>query len=641
MPVAVPVRSPFGKKAAKKLIDFSGGLNNKFSPLLIDDKELQDIQNFNYDEKGALTKRKGFLAHYAATFNSSPARDSYNYRKQDGTSRLVLAASDKLYADNPQFVRLYDVEADWETVGVQTSNVSTSTVSGDIVLNQQGPLGLFLLGTLSALLGGPVGASRSGTWQSEAINISAVSNQTSGVVAISQTLPASTTITVKTRTSADGSTGWSAYAALGASNTIVSPANSYLQVQVTMTSTVPASPSVQSLQVTFDTTATVTQIASGKSTLARYLFATQNDILYIFNGADANMKWDGTTFGTQGGTPPTAKYVQVHKNIMFLAGNSTNPSRLYFSDIALPESWPALNFIDVGKGDGDQITGLAILLDRLVITKNNSVWLLEGDAASNFILRRTTNIAGCVDQHSIVTVKNTLGMLARDGFYFFDGVNMVLASEKIYSTFNALNSSQFGLVAAIYDPTIRKVFVSVPSAAMTSNDTVLVYDELRVAWTIYKGINAASWVIWRQFNTDHLLFGDASVGQLYDAETGYSDNGAAIAGYIVTKEMDLGGTELAKNVMEVFLDAKEKSGTGDTTANLSFFKDLSTTESSTISVTVTQATASASRVSPSAVGAGQVRSIAVKVAHSSATASITIYGVTTEYVPLAGLRQTT
>lgn len=641
MTINIPKATPFAKKIIKALRAFDGGLNDKFSPLLLDDKELSDIQNFNFDQKGSLTKRKGYLAHYASTFDPSPVRCATNYRKADGTSRLVLAASDKLYSDQPQFVRLYTLEADWETVGVEMNGVNASSTPGDIVLTPMGMLGAMLLGAYSALLGGASTSTRSGTWQSEPINYSAVTNKTSGIVAITQTVPASTTIVVETRTSADGATGWSAYAALGVGNTIVSAANNYIQVRVTMTSTVSASPSVQSLQVTFDTTATVSVLASGLSTLARYIFAVQNDNLYITNGVNVMSKWDGTTYtATSPGSPPTAKYAFVHKNLMFLAGNSTNPSRLYFSALSDPESWPALNFIDVGKGDGDTITGLAFLLDRLIVTKQNSVWILEGDSSSTFILRRATDLAGCVDMHSIVTVNNTLGMLGRDGYYFFDGVRMQLASEKISTTFDALNKSQLALVASEHFPSIRKVFISVPSGSMTSNDTVLVFDTLRAAWTKYKGINAASWVTWRQFNVDHLLFGSATVGQMYDAETGYSDDGAAIACYAVTKAEDLGGTELSKYILTSEVTAKETTGTGDATVAVSFFTDLMTTETAASSAAVSGASVNVKRVFPAITSASTVRDIAVKIAESSTNRSITIFGVVLEAQPRIGVRGT-
>lgn len=637
----IPKVAPFAKKQVLGLRDFTLGLNNKFSALTIDPKELQDVQNFNYDEKGSLKKRKGYTQKYTSIFDSSPARDAYNYRRQDGTSRIVIAASTKLYNDKPQFTKEYTAQADWDESGVQTSDVSTVYTAGDITLQPKSMLGWMLLGTLGALLGGNSAETRTGTWRSGTIDITAVTDKTSGTVTVTQTVPASTTVVVETRASTDGSS-WGAWTALGPGNTIVSAAQNFLQVRVTMTSTAyNAHPSVQSLLIKYDTTATVSTLATGLSALARYTFETQNDVLYITNGVNVMSKWDGTTYtATSPGSPPAAKFVRVHKNIMFLAGNSTNPSRLYFSALGDPESWPALNFIDVGKGDGDQITGLAILLDRLVITKNNSVWLLEGDSSSTFVLRRISDEAGCVDQHTIVVVKNTLGMLARDGFYFFDGVRMVLASEKILGTFDTLNKSQFGLAAAIHYPSIRKVLVSVPGTGLTYNNTVLVFDTLRAAWTIYKGMNAAAWVIWRQFNTDHLIFGDATTGQLHEAESGYSDNGAAISAYAVTKSLDLGGSEIAKFVGQAMVTAKETSGTGDATITVSFFKDLSTTESSTKSLTFTGPDVDTRRVTPSELGAGQVRSVAMKVAESSANRSVTIYGVAFEYQAQTGLRQT-
>lgn len=636
---SIPQKPPFAPKKVMPLRDFSLGLNNKFSSLELDAKEVQDIQNLNFDEKGSLKKRKGFLAHYAGTFDSLSARDAFNYRKQDGTSRIVIAAGTSLYYDTPQFLRLYTTQSDWETTGVQISGVSTVATSGDITLQSMGMLGQMLLGASSALLGGFTAVTRTGTWRSDTIDISAVTSKSSGIITISQTVPASTTIVVQTRASTDGSS-WGAWTSLGASNTIVSAAQNFLQLLVTMTSTTTANPSVQSLQVTYDTTATVSVLATGLSNLARYTFAAQNDIAYITNGVNVMSKWDGTTYSaTSPGSPPTAKYVQVHKNIMFLAGNTTNPSRLYFSALADPETWPALNFIDVGKGDGDRITGLAILLDRLVVTKNNSVWILEGDASTNFVLRRITDSAGCVDQHAIVYLKNTLGMLAHDGFYFFDGVQMVLASEKIIGTFQALNSSQLGIASAVYYPSIRKVFISVPGSGMLFNDTTLVFDELRTAWTVYKGINAACWLIWRQFNTDHLLFGDATTGQMHDAETGYSDNGAAIACYAVTKSLDLGGSELAKNITGAYVDAKETSGTGNATITVTYFIDLNTTESTASTSAITGSQINVARFTPSSVGVSTVRDIAVKVAESSTNRSITLYGVTLEFQPKLGLRQ--
>src|SRR5262245_46265963 len=79
---------------------------------------------------------------------------------------------------------------------------------------------------------------------------------------------------------------------------------------------------------------TTANITTGKSTGRRWDFDVYNDKAIAVNGADAPMKWDGTTFGTLGGSPPTtASTVVVHSNRVFML-DETLTSRL---------TWSALN----------------------------------------------------------------------------------------------------------------------------------------------------------------------------------------------------------------------------------------------------------------------------------------------------------
>ena len=72
----------------------------------------------------------------------------------------------------------------------------------------------------------------------------------------------------------------------------------------------------------------------------------------------------------------------------------------------------------------------------------------------------------------------------------------------------------------------------------------------------------------------------------------------------------------------------------------SFFTDLGATESTTTPATVTSATANVKRTVPSAVGAGNARDLAIKVAESSTNRSITFYGLVLEFTPRVGVRAT-
>jgi hypothetical protein len=45
--------------------DFSGGVNKRLSPLMLNPNELADAQNVLPEERGSITRRYGFTAHNA------------------------------------------------------------------------------------------------------------------------------------------------------------------------------------------------------------------------------------------------------------------------------------------------------------------------------------------------------------------------------------------------------------------------------------------------------------------------------------------------------------------------------------------------------------------------------------------------
>jgi hypothetical protein len=471
---------------------------------------------------------------------------------------------------------------------------------------------------------------RAGSWISDVIDISSVSDKTSGMIEQVINVPANTSLSIYTSTSADKVT-WSDWALVDSTGHILSPANNYLKIKVKFTTTsFPTTPTLSLLRVLYDNTPVAQTLATGLSTTARYQFATQNDILFIVNGENVNKKWDGTTFADQAGSPPIAKYIRVHKNRMFLAGNPTNPSRLYFSELGDPENWPVLYFIDIGKGDGDKITGFGVLLDNLVIFKTNSIWVLQGDSPSNFVLRKVVDGYGSVSQTSITNVKETLAAFTKDGVFFFDGVRSALASEKIEKTIKNLNKSYLSLASAVFFD--NKLYIAVPEGDSMKNNLVLVFDTLRTAWTLYRGIPVSEWVVWRKYNQDILLFGSSETGQVYEFGVGYSDDGNPIEAYFVTKHFDFGVIE-QKKLVRSLIAATSSQVSADTQFSISFFKDQ---ESETPSITINSSAngkLSVTRIIPSVVGVSMLRTLAIKGKHVSADKGGYFYSVTIEFTP--------
>ena len=630
-------RSPFAKKNIVSLKDFSLGLNNQVSAYLIDDKELADVQNFHYDERGTLTKRMGYAARYGSAFATNAVRGLYNFRLSNGTSFLLAAADDKVFYEAQSFQANYDTKADWDTGTLDA--VSSATTPGDIVLEiTLANLAEIQLAAESAILGGSL-SSRSGTWTSPAIDISAVVDKTTGIITDVATLPAGTTRVIQTRTATtvDMVTGVTAWVGLGAGNTIVSAGNNYFQFRALLTSTDPiTNPSVSSMLVTYDAAASMTSLITGLDQTARYDFETMNDIVYILNGVDSNREWSGTgAAAVAGGSPPFGKYVQVHKNRMFIAGVASLRSRLYYSDLADAETWPVLNFIDVGKGDGDTITGLTVLLDTLVIYKTNSVWMLTGSSSSDFVLRRVTDEAGSSSNKSLSLVKNSLIGIATDGVRLFDGIKSITASDKIEVTFEGLNRTQLALAEGVtFD---HHYYLAVPEGSSIYNNVVLVYDLIRAAWTVYRGMNVGAWCIWRRYNKDYLLFGSATTGQVYQYPSTYSDAGVAIDAFAVTKQMFGGDQETVHLLRLGYVDCRELNDAVPTTLELRL-RANNGSDSSPTSLTVS-AGLNVKRFIPAVISVTTVRTVGVKVRNNEAGRQLAVYGIVLEWAP-RGRRET-
>lgn len=622
---------PFAPRKLLRFVDFSGGMNDKVSPLLLEDNEAAAIQNMNMLEKGTLQKRHGYTKRFGSAFGTGPVRGLTNYRKENGTSRLVFCSDGKIFYDQPNFSQLYDTQAEWETSGTVRDQVMTIDIAGDIrpVEGTKGSPGRIDAGGEGSEAGGTATAHES-IWRTQTLDLAGISDATTGRVVKTTTTPSGATIVLETRSSPDGVT-FGAWSALGVGDTITSPGTDRkIQLRARFNSTTGARASIQSLNILFDQTTTATSLATGFSTTTRWDFATANDTLWIVNGEVAK-KWDGTTFGDMAGSPPLGKFIIFHKQRLFIAGASAARSRVYFSDVGAPETWGALSFIDVGKGDGDAITGLAILNDRLIVTKDNSVWELAGDSSTNFVLRKVTDEGGCTVKQGIALIKDTLAWLGKDGVRLFDGVRSALGSEKISTTFAGLNKRQLAQAAGIFWGPEQHYFVAVPEGASLTNDVVLVYDALRAAWTVYRGIPAGEWCIFRQYNQDTLVFGSATTGQIYSMDTtGYSDDGTAIDAHVLTKAAALaGGIEAPSLVPDVFIACREPDAAA-TTATVSFRKDLGS-ESSGITLNLAAQALNVLRAIPSTVSVTQPRSLAVKVRHNAASKGFVLNAIDIRY----------
>lgn len=216
---------------------------------------------------------------------------------------------------------------------------------------------------------------------------------------------------------------------------------------------------------------------------------------------------------TVNGPAPWCQYAAFFNGRVFLANDPRNEeesSRLFYSESLKPESFGALNFIDVESGEGEPITGLKALFDRLFIFKRSSMYALSGTGPSNFSVQLITPNTGTYSGHSIVEVDGVLYFLSDRGPMAFNGVSFDWIGKNIQETFEDFGKADFSLAVAGHNKDQDQIWFSCKaSSSSTSNDRILVWDITHRVWSLYTGLYPQSMdSSIDSTGTNRLLFGD-------------------------------------------------------------------------------------------------------------------------------------
>ena len=233
---------------------------------------------------------------------------------------------------------------------------------------------------------------------------------------------------------------------------------------------------------------------------------------------------------TDNGTPPIGKYGILHKDRIFIAGNSTYPSRVYFSKIAsstsYPDIYPTNNWIDIAADDGDEITALAIdPTGALCVFKNNTIRKVYTDGdPTNWEVSEPFSFSGCVAPYSIAQSPYGIFYLARSDEYgkeirLFDGQNSSPFSEKVAAEVDKITRTRIGEAVGHYHDNRYLLSYSDDSVGHTYNDRVLICDIKRKAFSIdVKNINCfCTW--YGGDDGGQLHSGDSTIGRIYREDT--------------------------------------------------------------------------------------------------------------------------
>lgn len=453
-------------------VNFNGGLNSAGGNLSLQDNESPDLLNVDFNFLGSVLKRNGYTALNTVAISGSPASDGLWWYEstQSGTLTyyLISVTGSKIYYMTGFDGTWHDITG---SVTITAGNICSFENFFNVLYVTNG-----------------VDAPFQWTGSGNATTIPAL-------LANSYTFTVSGITTIPTAGATYTDSGSTTFTV--AATNISGTAGSRSGTIIATGSTVP--------------------VASGN--LTKTGGTGDSTIAYTLFGVDANIT--------------KAKYVESYNNYLFLAnvsvGTTVYPTRIYWSNLQDPTTFLTTSFIEVAINDGQQITGMKVLGDNLIIFKTRSIYIVSftGDPDIPFILQgggKSNSDVGCVASFTIQEVTNGLMFLSFDGLYYFDGSNSTKVSDRINPTILGLNTTRLSQARSMVQHNKHRYLFSVPSSSSSTNDTIITWDWYLNAFSIYSGINAASMcTTFASGYVEKIYFGDYA-GFYYQMDTGSNDN---------------------------------------------------------------------------------------------------------------------
>ena len=179
--------------------------------------------------------------------------------------------------------------------------------------------------------------------------------------------------------------------------------------------------------------------------------------------------------------PPTGTIITVHRERIFLAGNPSYPTRVYFSTFGEPEYFPPTtpddpyggSWFEVGQQDGQPVMAMAPVGTMLAIFKARSCWLLRGESQADFVLQPFGNI-GASNRNSVAPFGGDVFLFDGTNFYLFNGAEFT-------------NLSQTRFQKALLTPTVKHVRSDITNQVVwfVCDDRIHIYDVVLNAYIGY------------------------------------------------------------------------------------------------------------------------------------------------------------
>lgn len=229
---------------------------------------------------------------------------------------------------------------------------------------------------------------------------------------------------------------------------------------------------------------------------------------------------------------PKFKKTIVYKNMLLGIGDTVNPSRLWFSEIQAPNIYGVdtnfFGFYDIDNDNGQELTGIEIFKDYLILFKQNSTYRANftanpGDPLDFFKLSSTIGNLGIFD-----TVSTDYGVFGLSQFgpilASYAGADTI--GDEILPYYQQLDHSSLIFSVAIHDRERQQIYWSISNENLSPDRNIgLTYSYAEKAWTIRENgmwLSGAANGVGDADNFTLLYCGDV-LGQIFALDNGVAD----------------------------------------------------------------------------------------------------------------------
>jgi hypothetical protein len=235
--------------------------------------------------------------------------------------------------------------------------------------------------------------------------------------------------------------------------------------------------------------------------------------------------------------PTTLSFGVIWKN-RWWARSATTTNRIYFTQLFMPQAWPALFFIDIPFERGDAIQALVPLGDTLLVFGNTKVFVIIGQTSLDFEVRPTIGSQdGAFGPRAVAVIENAVVHASATGVYAFDGTADRLLEFDLEPGWRDLvenaTAADLSRVACVNHQKRKECRISVPRRYPSGTFGEWIIDLSRsrgteTAWTATDR-NIAFYILWDgpesvAGNRGRLFGADSTSALLYEEATGYSAN---------------------------------------------------------------------------------------------------------------------